>query len=66
MIQNLPLRLNYKQLNLDICSTGWEQGQRVCLRFLGKSPNPDIPIQKRMLLFLKCDKTLRVDAKFWF
>ena len=25
--------------------------QSVCLRFLGKSPNPDIRIQKRMFLF---------------
>ena len=62
MIQTSPLWLINKQLNWMYATSfpGQEQGQRVCLRFLG---NPD---PKTDVAFLRCDKTLRVDPTFWF
>ena len=68
MIQTSPLWLKYKQLNLDICNIVPRVGTRSesMSAFFGKIAKSGYPDPKTDVAFLRYDKTLRVDPKFWF
>ena len=68
MIQTSPLWLNYKQLNLDVYNIVPRVGTRSesMSAFFGKIAKSGYPNPKADVAFLRCERTLRVDPKFWF